>query len=441
MFMVMVFILTSLAACGGKSKENTAASTQPTATSTPKATEVVKKKEPVELTFATFNEWGTQGTGIAEAFKKYEAATGNKVKVEVYPNDQFANVIKTKLATGDVPDFFAINAGENYIPFTNLETLEGPWVAKLVPPVKKQVSSIKDGAVKMAYFSPLGYLGMVYNKKVLEKAGVKLPLMNYTQLVDAMKAIQKTGVTPIMLMGKEVWTASQIMHYGGVYAAFEDPKTIENIRSNKAKPSDIAAIMQASERFYSLKPYLNKDFMSVPLSAGIDDVVNGKAGMIALGDWYYGEIAKKYPDKVHDVSIMPFTLGDKYISGISNYEQRAFAVPTKAKNKEEAKALINFLMQPENFKTLIEPFEGVSPYVGYDITKNQWQKEMETMMKDNNIPLTAPFYSEAFGSVDFGPVGVAYQDIFADRPIKQALDDWYKEYVKLNKAKKTPGFE
>lgn len=216
---------------------------------------------------------------------------------------------------------------------------------------------------------------------------------------------------------------------------------VSKIQKNEAKPSKIPEIVEMSNRFLSLKPYINKDFMSLPLSTGIGAVVEGKAAMTILGDWYYSEIATKYPDKVANLGIMPITLGDNYISAISSYDQRAFAVPTAAKNKDVAKEAINYFMQPEIFKVLIAPFEGGSPYDGYELTMNQWQKDLQTMIKENGIPLEGQWYAGLFGTaVDMGPISQTFQEIYAGKSVNAALDDWYKEYAKLNKAKKTPGF-
>lgn len=430
--------LVMLAACGNNSGNASTPPSGSSANASETAPPASAKKESVTLTFATINDWTTQGTGMIEAFKKYEEATGNKIKVEVYPGDQFYNIIKTKLATGDVPDFYAVNAGESYVPYNGLEPLEGPWVDKMVEPVREQVTRKSDGKVTMAYFSPLGYFDVIYNKEVFRKAGVKVPLMNYQELMAANEAIADIGVTPIYLLGKEGWTAAQIAYDAGVYA-LNDPAVAEKLQKNEVKPSEIPEFMEMSERFLSLKPYINKDFMSLTYATGIDAVVKGEAAMTFLFDSLYGEVAQKYPDQVNNLSMMPVTLADDYISAVSSYDQRAFAVPSAAKHKEEAKEAINFFMEPEMFKTLIAPMEGGSPYEGYEISMNQWQKDMESMLKTHNIPLSGPMYV-GFGDVAYGPVSQPFQEILSGKSIKSALNDWYKEYAKLNKAQKTPGF-
>jgi ABC-type sugar transport system, periplasmic component len=441
--LVLFTFLFTVVSCGtaGKNTQTTNAlnTTGQAGTDSVKATETTKKSEPVTLTFATFNEWVTQGEGIGKAFKLFEEATGNTIKQDIYPNDQFQTLLSAKLATGDVPDFYAMNMGEQYIPYTYLEPLQGDWVDKMVPAAKKLATRKEDGKVCMAYFSLVSYLCAIYNKDVFNKAGVKVPLMTYKDLLSACDAIQKTGVTPIFLMGKEAWTAEMIAGLGGVYVFKKDPALADKLKKNEIKPSESPAIVDLVKRALALKPYVNKDFMSVPLTAGVDQVVEGKCAMTFLGDWYYDEVAKKYPDKVANTGIMPYTLGDDYISAISSFNGRAFAVPKAAKHKAQALEAVDFLMQPENFKVLIAPFKGGSPYEGYEVDMNQWQKEMGDMIKQNNIPITDSYLSET-GQFAWGAGYQVYQDVFAGKDVTKALDDWYKDYDKLNKAKKTPGF-
>lgn len=444
--LVISFMLT-IVACGGQTTAKTseqAASTvaaqQASTTEKQTTKEETKKAQPVELTFATFNEWVKQGDGIGKAFKMYEEATGNKIKQDVYPNDQFVNLLKTKLATGDVPDFYAVNMGEEYVPYTNLEPLDGPWADKMLPAVKTRAVRQSDGKVCMAYFNPMGYLCVIYNKDVFNKAGVKVPLMNYKQLLDACEAIKKTGVTPIFLMGKEVWTAEMIPALGGVYMLKKDQDTAQKLMKNEIKPSQVPGFVDMAKRALALKPYLNKDFMSVPLTSGVDQVVEGKCAMTFMGDWYYDEVAKKFPDKVANTSIMPITLGDDYISAISSSNQRAFAVPAASKKKQAAKDAVNFLMKPDVFKVLVSPFKGGSPFEGYEIDMSPWQKDMDAILKQNSIPVTDSYYKESCGTFDFGLTFQPWQEMFAGKDAVKAYDDWYKEYVKINKAKKTPGF-
>ena len=170
-------------------------------------------------------------------------------------------------------------------------------------------------------------------------------------------------------------------------------------------------------------------------------LVDGKFGMEFMADFNYDAIAQLSPEKVKNLSLMPVTLGDDYLSATVSLAGRALGVPKNSKHKAKAKEFINFMMQPDIFKVITKPFKGPSPYKGFESEMNSWQQEMSEMIEANNIPVTMDTTREALGTFQIGDgLMKAFQDIYAGKAIDKALDDWYKDYAQLNRAKKTPGF-
>lgn len=395
-------------------------------------------KKPIEMRLLVNNDWG-KSEGLTEIIKKYEAETGNKITLDMVPPEQALNVITTKISTGDAPDLIMTNAGSQYIPYHFLEPLSGPWTDLMEPSVKKVVS--ENDRVYQAYAAPIGYYGAVYNKEVLTKAGVKLPLLNYQQLIDALKKIQATGVEPIVVPGKDSWTHEMIPALGGVYVMQKDPSLAEKIRTNKTKMSQEPSFIDLATRVLALKPYTNKDALSLPYGdAAWKKVLDGQAGMVMMGDWVYTEFERIGGAAVNNVSMMPFTLSDDYISGVAGLTLRAFAIPRNSPHRESAQHFINYVMTAENFAISIKPFKGGSPYKGFPTEKSTWQTDYEKMLKDHQIPVTNSYLNESLTGFQYGDSGLPWQSMFSGKDIKAAYDDWYKEYEKLNKTAKTPGF-
>ena len=137
-----------------------------TATPSPSATPEVKKEVKTDVTITVMAQ-PTQATkALTESFKKVEELTGIKVKLDTYPDDQFLNTVKTKLATGDAADIIIHPFGVFDIPSDSLEPLDGPWVEKITD-VTKPNTLWKDKVVKAPYGGQSN-MGLLYNKKVLE---------------------------------------------------------------------------------------------------------------------------------------------------------------------------------------------------------------------------------------------------------------------------------
>ncbi|MDG0808409.1 ABC transporter substrate-binding protein [Cohnella rhizosphaerae] len=200
-------------------------------------------------------------------------------------------------------------------------------------------------------------------------------MMNYAELTAGLEKIKQTGATPLFIPGKEGWTYQMLQAIGGVYT-FPD-EDVEKIVKNEEKPNDVKTLVEFANRMLALKPYINDNHMTVQIPDGYQGLLDGKYGMTVLGDWLYADLAKTDPEKVKDLGMMPITLGDDYISGVVNLSGRAFGVPSNSKHKEEAKELINFLMEPDNFKIMVAPDQGASPYEGYATDQNPFQQEMQ----------------------------------------------------------------
>ncbi|MGE5601804.1 MAG: extracellular solute-binding protein, partial [Nitrososphaerales archaeon] len=111
--LLVAFMLTSCAAPGA-APAAPAATTAPAAAPTaapavaPTAAPAQPKSE-VTLTIATSANWSKDiDKTLAEQFTK---ETGIKVEFQPTPDDQYSNVLKAKLSTGEGPDIFLVPSG------------------------------------------------------------------------------------------------------------------------------------------------------------------------------------------------------------------------------------------------------------------------------------------------------------------------------------------
>jgi raffinose/stachyose/melibiose transport system substrate-binding protein len=405
-------------------------------------TKTVKPKKPVTLTFATFNNWGTTQSPVTVSINLYEQSTGNKIKKQLYPDDQYMNIIKTKFATGDVPDFIATYVSRNgNVPLKLLESLNGsPWISKLKPGMDAYATRENDKKWVIAPVGSSAYLGAIYNKKVFAKAGIKLPLKNYKELVAACEALQKIGVPAIQPANKDnagfIWNL-----IGDHYIYVKDPSISKNIMANKLNPANSPAIVAGYQRFADLKKYFKSDYASATGMDGLKQVATGEVGMFANGSWCYGILSKDYADKMQDIGIMPISLGDNYEAATRTTPGSGFAIPIASKHKNEAKEFINFVMTPIVVRAVSEVVPG-SYALNINTNKSSWDKEMEDYITKYKLPTKDQASTEYFPNFDTGPgYALATQAIILDKPIKEALDSiWYKQMSDVNKSKRTKGW-
>lgn len=400
-----------------------------------------KTKKPITLTFATFNNWGTTQSPVSISINLYEQSTGNKITKQLYPDDQYMNIIKTKFATGDVPDFIATYVGRvGNVPLKFLEPLDGsPWIANLKPGMAAIATRENDKKWVIAPVGSSAYLGAIYNKKLFAKAGIKLPLKNYKELVAACEALQKIGVPAIQPANKD--NAGFIWNLIGDHYIYEkDPSIAKNIMANKLNPSKSPALVAGYQRLLDLKKYFKSDYASATGMDGLKQVATGEVGMFANGSWCYGILNKDYADKMKDIGIMPISLGDNFEAVTRTNPGSGFAIPSASKHKKEAKEFINFVMTPLVVRAISEVAPGTYP-LNINTNKGAWEKEMEDYITKYKLP-TRDQTTAYFPDFDTGPgYQTVTQAIILDKPIIEALDTiWYKQMSDLNKSKRTKGW-
>ncbi|MDI4644056.1 ABC transporter substrate-binding protein [Cohnella hashimotonis] len=440
-----------MAACGGNDGSNAAASpnaspdasTASAGASAPAET----NKTPVKLTFATYNAWWNM-ENLQKAIKMYEEETGNTIEPQIYPDDQFMNVLKAKLATGDVPDVFAFNPSVKDFGQDQLAPLNGPWVDKLDKSraVKNGYTWAGDDKVYVAPYGSTSFMGLMYNKDVVAKAGVTLPLKTYGDLLAAAEKIKAAGAIPLYMPNKEAWTAQIDVFAGSQYIAMKNPDFAQQVASGKLKYQDEPLLVDMFKRIadFQKKGYMNADMASATMPMAEQALAEGKTAFVAGGNWLYQDFVLNYPDKAASIGMTPFTWGDDPadLSVFKGGSGNGLYIPAASKQPEAAMDFINFVMSDKVMQAMYEIAPGAND-VGAPTKASPWDTELQALI-DNGTAKTGDAFNDAANAIepnfDSGDMGAAGQALFAGKDPVKALEDLYNSVAKKNKAKKIPGF-
>ncbi len=435
-------LILSTVACGKASGGNNTTAgtgTAPAATQTEKAT--VPAEKAATLTLSGSNGMGTDG--MKAALKLYEQDSGNKIDFQLYPDDQYQNIIKTKMATNDTPDVVEFWATASNFAENQVEVLDGPWVKQLPEDkVRLKYGRASDGKVVVAPFGTCMLFGVAYNKDVFKKAGVTPPLKTYNDFIAACEAIKKTGVTPLELGNKDNWTA-QIFGLVGLNYMFKDnPDMAQDMLTNKIKPAESPAWLDFTKRMLALKEkgYINSDYMSVTMNDARKPVIDGKAAMLFELDADYGEFKKIGGDNFADtIGFMPMTFGDDYVDVVKGAASQGLWIPTGSKQKDTAKEFVNAMLTEKYLTPIYQQSPGSAPLKDVNLPGSAWTKEMDEYAK--NMPSLDPWCDAYLSIMDLGGQrATMFQDMLSGKDPQSSLTDWYAEYSKLSKAKKIQGY-
>ncbi len=212
-------------------------------------------------------------------------------------------VLQARLAGGNPPDSWQTHPGWELLgqyvaagycePITDLYKSEG-W-DKVVPQGLIDLLS-KDGQTYAVLVGVHRGNVLWYNKKVLEKNGIKVgDKMTFDEFFTAAEKLKAAGVTPLALGDSGIWAAAQL--FENTLLGTVGPQGWTDLFSGKMAWDD-PKVKQAAETYGKMLVYQNADHSALTWDQAVKAVMEGKCAFTSMGDWTYGEFAKaKMKDK------------------------------------------------------------------------------------------------------------------------------------------------
>lgn len=305
------------------------------------------------ISFLVQNDDATVALGQA-IIKKFQTANPTiKVTLDTQLGGTDGdNLTKTKLSTGEMSDVFfyndgsllqALNPKQNLVPLT-----DQPWVGKLTPEFKSVVST--DGAV---YGAPLGTTfggGVLYNKKIYSRLGLKPPT-TWSQFIENAKKVKADGkASAIEQTYGDTWTAQLFVLADFANVAAQDPDWSKQYTANKRKYADQPALQgfQNQQQVAELGLF-NKDFASATFQDGVKAVATGTAANYPMLTNATSTLKQNNPDNVNDVGYFPLPAQSAADTRATLWLPNAVYIPktTEGAKLDAAKKLVAFVNSPD----------------------------------------------------------------------------------------------
>ena len=252
-----------LAACAPAATQTTApepAATEPAATepaaTEPAATETASD-EPVTLTYLVDDSEANQASAKALADAYMALHPNVTITVESRPGGtEGDNIVKTRLATGEMTDIFWYNSGSLLQALNPSETLvdlsNESFIANIVESFLPTVS--QNGQIFGVPSQTAMGGGILYNKRIYEQLGLSVPT-TWEEFAANNEAIKEAGIPPVIATFGDTWT-SQLFVLADYYNVEQaHPNFAADYTGNKAK---YATIPEAMAGFTYLKEGFDK---------------------------------------------------------------------------------------------------------------------------------------------------------------------------------------
>ena len=321
----------------------------------------------VTLNFLVDNNPSTvkMGQALIDAFQAKNP--GIKITLDTRPGGaEGDNLIKTKLATGDMSDVFLYNAGSLFQainPTKNLVDLtKEPFEANVLDSFKSVVTA--DGKVYGAPIQGAMGGGVFYNKKVYADLGLKVPTTWKEFMDNNAKIKAKGGVAPVIQSFKDTWT-SQLFVLGDFYNVLTaDPTFPADYTANKAKfattPAALRGFQHQEEVFKA--GYLNSDFASATFDDALKMVATGKGAHYPMLTFAISNIRDKNPDQLKDVGFFALPGDDGAKNGLTTWMLAGIYVAKTTPHADDAKKFVNFIASKDGCDAQTKAIGVTGPY-------------------------------------------------------------------------------
>jgi len=298
----------------------------------------------------------------------FHAANPNiKVEIETRPQGGDGdNIVKTKLATGDMADVFSYNSGslfQQINPAQNLVPLTSESYMKNVSDSFKPVVT----AGSDVYGVPVGTGNagaVLYNKKVYEKLGLSVP-KTWDEFMTNSRKIKDAGIAPIIQTYQTTWTSQLFVLGDFANVSAVNPSFAKDYTANKAKyATDPAALKGFQHLEEAHKAGLfNEDFASATYAQGIEKLVTGEGAQYPILSFALPEIKVGYPDQLNDVGLFPLPGDDAGKNLLTVWLPGGVYLPKSTKNVEEAKKFLAFIASKQGCDSQTAAVGANGPYL------------------------------------------------------------------------------
>ena len=278
------------------------------------------------------------------------------------------NIIKTRLATGEMADVFLYNSGSLLQAIRPSKTLEPindiQNIGNLMTSFTSTVSD-SDGNIYGVPVQPAMGGGILYNIPTYEALGLKIPKTWDEFMANNAVIAEKTDKAPIIQTYRDTWT-SQLFVLADYYnVQVNDPDFATLYTENKAKFADTPAALKGFQRLQETHDagYFNEDFGAASYNDGLHMVATGEGVHYPMLTFSIGAIQQNDPDFVKDVGFFAQPGDDPDHNGLTVWMPSAYYVAKGGDHVDTAKDFVNFVASQDSCDIMTKTVGASGPYL------------------------------------------------------------------------------
>lgn len=392
-----VMVASSLIGCGGSSEtteSSDTSSTEETTEATEEAEETTEETSSIEGQTISILWVSTATTDAPQAvIEAAEEALGITVEFEqISSGEDGDNIVKTRLATGEMADLISYNSGaaltalnpsEYFMDVTDefADLLDASFVE----------AAGEDGVLYGVPSASGQAAAVIYNMDMYEEYDLEIPT-TWDDFLANCEILKEAGETAIVSADADSWTV-QVPFLGNNYNVLaNEPDFPEEFEAGIAKFATTEAALGGFQKLEDTIPYLNEDHSVTTYEDACEKLINDECAHWIMLTGALGNIYGTYGDEVNKLGCFAIPGDDPDNAGLTVWQPGGLYMNKNSEVSEAALAFMEFYISA----TALDIYTSVTlpngPYsvLDYELPEECYTgvKQMQELYFDTG--LTAP---------------------------------------------------
>ena len=274
------------------------------------------------------------------------------------------NVVKTRLATGEMTDLFFYNSGSLLQALSPDDTLlniaEEDFVGNLSDTFVAGVST-ENGVYGVPAGTAMGG-GVLYNTAIYDELGLVVPT-TWDEFMANNAAIDAAGYDAVIQTYADTWTSQLFVLGDFANVLVEDPEWAAAYTANERKYAEDDVAIRGFENLQEVfeAGYLNEDFASATFDDGMRKVALGEGAHYPMLTFAVPTIVDLYPAESENVGFFAIP-GQNDANPLTTWLSAGIYAPSNTENPDAVKRFMAFVASVEGCEAQTAALAPAGPY-------------------------------------------------------------------------------